>query len=134
MKTLFLILTLAISTFALDVTAPTMTDSGTFDVPITMANSDDSIIAYQFSLRYNPAVITPTACTSVTTLIVICNPVDGVLYVAAYGAYPIGDGVIMNVTVQGNEGSTRLVFEDARFFDSKGDVDVWSSNGTVTVE
>jgi Cohesin domain len=76
-----------------------------FTVPVTVSDTTGrGIIAYQFDLHYNPAVIQPQANpvdvtgTLSSGLIAVYNPISpGILKVAVYGAYPLaGAGTLIN--------------------------------------
>ncbi len=87
--------------------APTINvETGTnFTVPVTVSDTTgQGIIAYQFDLHYDPAVIqlqtnpVEVAGTISGGLIAVFNPITpGILKVAVYGAYPLtGAGTLIN--------------------------------------
>ncbi len=91
----------------ISVTAPTSTvEVGSeFNVPLNVSDTTGrGIIAYQFDLHYNPAVIQPqanaveVAGTISSGLSAVFNPnMPGLLKVAVYGAYPLsGTGTLLN--------------------------------------
>lgn len=93
---------------ATTVSAPSMSvETGTnFTVPVTISDTTGlGIIAYQFDLHYDPAVVQPqqvgavdVAGTLSSQLSVIYNPnIPGNLKVAVYGPYPLaGSGTLLN--------------------------------------
>ncbi len=91
----------------ISVTAPTATAEvgSEFNVPLNVSSTTgQGIIAYQFDLHYNPAVIQPqanaveVAGTISSGLSAVFNPnTPGLLKVAVYGAYPLaGTGTLLN--------------------------------------
>jgi len=98
---------LSIPESVISVTAPTSTAQvgSEFNVPLNVSGTTGlGIIAYQFDLHYNPAVIQPqanaveVAGTLSSGLSAVFNPnTPGLLKVAVYGAYPLaGTGTLLN--------------------------------------
>jgi hypothetical protein len=92
---------------AISVTAPTtnVAVGSEFNVPLNVSDTTgQGIIAYQFDLHYNPAVIRPqdnavdVAGTLSSGLSAVFNPnTPGLLKVVVYGAYPLaGTGTLLN--------------------------------------
>lgn len=110
-------------------------------IPVRLDNLDGRpVSSYQFSLEYDPDVLTPvgaeTAETVGSTLGVTSHDrVPGVLKVAAFGAWPVvGDGVYLNLTfkVIGLPGSgTSLTLQGFRF--NAGSEPVVSVGGVAKV-
>jgi hypothetical protein len=140
-------------TLPVEYTAPTASygPSTTFTVPITVNDiTGDGIIAYQFDVVYDPAVINPTGanagCSTVGTISgmvgtnVLCNvsPV-GRLNLSSLGFLPIeGMGTLVNLTftvsptaIMGEQ--SPLTFENGFFFDDMGQVASNPNDGLITV-
>jgi hypothetical protein len=150
---LFLAQTSTAQATGIDVTAPTrkhMTPSK-FVVPITASDlTNQGVIAFQFNLLYDPAVITPYGnnfgCSTEGTLagavgmVATCNIVpDGTLRVAVYGAYPMsGSGPVVNIRFATARGAmpgsaSSLDFNNLYFFNELGYLATTPRNGRITL-
>jgi hypothetical protein len=100
------------------------------------------VVAYQFDVEYDPAVLEPVdnAAEIVGTVgeglsVVSNSPEPGVLKVAVYGAYPVvGDGVFANLKFRtiGSKGSTSpLTVRGFQFNDNTAESA--SKDGMITV-
>jgi hypothetical protein len=137
----------------LDISAPTLKQRtpSKFVVPITSSElTNSNVIAFQFNIIYDPAVINPSGnnfgCSTNGTLagaagmIATCNVVPaGTLRVAVYGAYPmVGRGPVLNIrfataaTAVGGSSST-LDFENLYFFNEFGYVPTTPHNGRIVL-
>ncbi|MBK8466115.1 MAG: M36 family metallopeptidase [Chloracidobacterium sp.] len=110
-------------------------------IPVTVQGADGKeIIAYEFALRYDPAVIQPqadavdltgTASRGLSAVVNAAEP--GLLRVVVYGAIPIdGNGVLLNLRFNavGAPGSTSpLTWESILF--NEGDPGVFVTDGRV---
>jgi hypothetical protein len=135
------------------ITAPflTKTRPSTFVVPISVGDiSGNGILAFQFNIVYNPAVIDPSGvnfgCSTTGTLAETANLTatcnvqpDGVLRVAVSGTGAMtGSGTILKVTfatdpatVPGN--TSPLTFQNLFFFNGSGPVATNPTNGQVMI-
>jgi len=112
-------------------------------VPVNVEGiANKGVIAYEFDLRYDPAVMQPLVepvdvkGTVSRGLSVVTNPTEpGLLRVVVYGAYPIdGDGVLLNLrfTSVGSPGSVSPIsFERIMFNEGEA---VTVINGEVRIE
>lgn len=112
-----------------------------FTIPITVSDTTGlGIIAYQFDLHYDPAVITPQATpvtafgTLSSSMAVVYNPISpGILKVVVYGAYPLtGAGTLFNFnfTAVGQEGAvSTLTWVNPMF--NEGNPGVYATNGQI---
>jgi hypothetical protein len=122
----------------------------TFTLPVNADLNGQEILAFQFDVVYDPAVLIPTGrnfgCSSDGTLageagmVVMCNEMpSGTLHVAVYGAYPMsGVGAALNLNFATAEtarlgDSSALRMEDVFFFNVQGPVPVSATNGLVTL-
>lgn len=140
MKTLFLLLSLSLSTFAVGVVAPAMSGHTNSKVTTAFTVTDaDEIIAFQFNVHYDPLVLTPTDCSTGSLafpMLTVCNvDPDGTLRVAVYGSTSFsGDGTILNVKFYTHKGSSDLAFSDVYFFDQNGWVESSAEDGEIILE
>ena len=112
-------------------------------IPVNVQGvADKEVIAYEFNLIYDPAVIQPLADPVALTgtvsrgLSVVTNPyTPGLLRVVVYGAYPIDEnGVLLNLRFMavGAPGSiSPLTFERIMFND--GDIGILLTDGQVEI-
>jgi hypothetical protein len=115
-----------------------------FTVPLSLAGlAGEAVSSYQFTIRFDPAVITPAkAAASLAGTVseglslAFHSPSPGVLNVVAYGAFPVtGEGIFVNLNfiAAGRPGtSTPLVITGFRLND--GTTPVTAVNGLVVVE
>lgn len=93
---------------AVTVTAPIQTAAAgaNFTIPLTVSDTTGlGVIAYQFDMHYDPAVITPqanavsVAGTISSGLAAVYNPISpGILKVVVYGAHPLnGSGTLLTL-------------------------------------
>jgi hypothetical protein len=135
------------------VTAPTLTKTtpSTFVVPIAVGDvTGNGILAFQFNILYNPAVIDPSGtnfgCSTTGTLAETANLTatcnvqpDGVLRVAVSGTGSMtGSGTILKLTfatdpaaAPGN--TSPLIFQNLFFFNGGGPVTTNPTNGQITI-
>lgn len=138
---------------ALTMTAPTLFKGlpSTFTIPLTTGDiTSVGIVAYQFNILYDPAVIDPFGanfgCSTAGTisgaagLSATCNVLpDGTLRVSVSGAGTIsGGGALLNLTFKTDDfavsgSSSPLDFRDAFFFNGSGIVTHTTVNGRITV-
>jgi len=138
---------------AVNVSAPSVKQAmpSKFTVPITASDlTNRGIIAFQFNVIYDPAVINPSGlnfgCSTDGTLsgqagmVATCNVTPaGTLRVAVYGAYPMtGSGPVLNLkfatartAIPGS--SSTLNFENLYFFNESGYVATVGHNGRITL-
>jgi hypothetical protein len=112
-------------------------------IPVTVSDTTGlGIIAYQFDLHYDPAVITPqtkaveVAGTMSSGLSPVYNPITpGVLKVVVFGAYPLtGAGTLFNFkfTAVGPVGTiSPITFVDFMF--NEGDPAANVTNGQIKI-
>lgn len=142
----FAILMFAVSTLALEVSAPFTTQpaNSKFAIPISVDNAT-GIVGYQFHLLYDPAVITPdgdnAGCSlegtiAATNYWVTCNvDIPGRLRMMAYGIQPLfGGGPVLHVTFASFEGKTSLEFAQAYFSEGVGPVRTSTVAGQILLE
>lgn len=128
-----------------NVSIPTGTTTATnnqFVVPINVDNTTGrNILSYEFTLTYNPAVVTPIAVETAGTLsngwTITTNNSSGTLTVSAFIGSPTpltGAGVLLNLRFLATGGiatTSNLAFTSFQF--NEGVPCVNTSNGNVTV-
>lgn len=144
-NSLIFTLILAVAGFgSVTVIAPKTTadENAKVTVPITVTGASD-IIAFQFNIDYDPAVLTPAGsnygCSTgalaypMTTL---CNVTpDGTLHVVVYGSTTFwGSGTVLNVKFYTHTGASGLTFSNVYFFDEGGSTPVTSCDGELDLE
>ncbi len=119
-----------------------------FVVPITV-DTAGGIIAFQFNVLYDPAVMDPSGanfgCSTSGTLAAgrspVCNVVpgdEGRLQVSVFGSGAMsGTGTVLNVTFQADASAVSgnvspLTFEAVTFFDNSGPIAYSPQGGQVT--
>lgn len=112
-------------------------------VPVRVSGvANQDVIAYEFDLRYDPAVLQPdgigidlarTVSGGLTAVTNVKEP--GLMRVAVYGAYPIdGDGVLLNLrfTAVGSPGSVSpLTIERIMF--NEGELRAMTRSGYIEI-
>lgn len=135
--------TATVSVVTLSAPTTSVEPGADFTVPATVSDTTDlGIIAYQFELHFDPAVIMPranaveVAGTISSRLSAVYNPnTPGILRVAVYGAYPLsGAGNLINIkfTAIGAAGSLSPLMW-VNFMFNEGNPGVSAANGLVGV-
>ena len=137
-----LLLVSAIGVAQVAVTLPTVTAKvGTFQsIPITVGDlTGKGVVSYQFTITYDPAIITVTAVTPGALVSGYNNPptvnlaTPGQVKVAGAGTTALsGSGILANlVTTMAGKGTTALTFSSFQF--NEGTPASTTTNGSVIV-
>jgi hypothetical protein len=135
MKTLLLILLLAIGINAQTLSIPTMyeTPGEVFTVGVEL-HQPSGIIAYQFHI--STEVARPISCSSaVESFAVVCNVDGNTMHVSGYSGYELEEsGVLLNITFKaGKKGCSPFVITEAMLFNIFGFIDSDVSTGKLCV-